>query len=238
MSRSPSSRSAILVRTSGAQVPAVRCVCRLPSRQVQVQDLANHRPLQGHLCRASLVAPDFAGLAGSAIQQLGVHAGAQWAPLEDGDDIAFLHVQTVDLGLEPFAVDDKPVVIFARLDHVTPRVALGPSALVCPGADGGTQGPDEPLTGRGALGSVTNVFGVSARAMRKALIAGAGAPEALAELAKRRLRRKRPVLAEALTGRVTAHHRFMLEARGRYLVFRMAEVAVPRPLSSDSALRA
>jgi hypothetical protein len=46
------------------------------------------------------------------------------------------------------------------------------------------------------------------------------------------------VLAEALTGRVTAHHRFMLEARGRYLVFRIAEVAIPRPLSSDSALRA
>jgi hypothetical protein len=94
-------------------------------------------------------------------------------------------------------------------------------------------------TANSKLGSVvTNVLWVSARAMRKALIAGAGAPEELAELAKRRLRRKRPALAEALTGRIAAHHRFMLEARGRYLVFRMAEVAVPRQLSSDSALRA
>jgi Transposase len=43
------------------------------------------------------------------------------------------------------------------------------------------------------LGSVvTKVLGVSARAMLKALIAGAGAPEELAELAQRRLRRKRP----------------------------------------------
>src|SRR5207244_6171065 len=58
---------------------------------------------------------------------------------------------------------------------------------------------------------VTTVLGVSARAMLKALIAGEGAPEQLAELAQRRLRRKRPALTEALTGRVTAHHRFLLD---------------------------
>jgi transposase len=70
------------------------------------------------------------------------------------------------------------------------------------------------------LGSVvTNVLGVSARAMLKALIAAAGAPEELAELAKRSLRRKRPALAEALTGRVTAHHRFMLEHLLRHIEF-------------------
>jgi hypothetical protein len=40
--------------------------------------------------------------------------------------------------------------------------------------------------------------------MLKALIAGTGAPAEPAELAKRSLRRKRPALAEALTGRVTA----------------------------------
>ena len=62
------------------------------------------------------------------------------------------------------------------------------------------------------LGSVVaNVLGVSARAMLKALIAGAGTPEELADLAQRSLRRKRPVLAEALTGRITAHHRFLLD---------------------------
>src|SRR5205823_12233297 len=43
------------------------------------------------------------------------------------------------------------------------------------------------------LGSVvTTVLGVSARAMLKALITGEGAPEQLADLAKRRLRRKPP----------------------------------------------
>jgi transposase len=55
------------------------------------------------------------------------------------------------------------------------------------------------------LGSVvTDVLGVSARAMLKALIAGTQTPEALAELAQRRMRRKRAALGEALTGRVTA----------------------------------
>jgi transposase len=45
------------------------------------------------------------------------------------------------------------------------------------------------------LGSVvTTVLGVSARAMLQALIAGAGTPEELAELAQRSLRRKRPAL--------------------------------------------
>jgi transposase len=70
------------------------------------------------------------------------------------------------------------------------------------------------------LGSVvTKVLGVSARAMLKALIAGDGAPEELAELAQRSLRRKRPALAEALTGRVTAHHRFMLDHLLRHIEF-------------------
>src|SRR5213595_455274 len=47
---------------------------------------------------------------------------------------------------------------------------------------------------------VTTVLGVSARAMLKALIAGEQAPEQLADLAQRRLRRKRAALGEALTG--------------------------------------
>src|SRR5262249_40500682 len=62
------------------------------------------------------------------------------------------------------------------------------------------------------LGSVVaNVLGVSARAMLKALLAAAGTPDELPHLAQRSLWRKRPVLAEALTGRITAHHRFMLD---------------------------
>jgi transposase len=66
---------------------------------------------------------------------------------------------------------------------------------------------------------VTDVLGVSARAMLKALIAGTGTPEELAELAQRRMRRKRAALGEALTGRVTAHHRFMLDHLLRHIEF-------------------
>jgi transposase len=66
---------------------------------------------------------------------------------------------------------------------------------------------------------VTDVLGVSARAMLKALIAGDHRPEALAELAQRRMRRKRAALGEALTGRVSAHHRFMLEQLLRHVEF-------------------
>src|SRR5262249_20814410 len=86
-----------------------------------------------------------------------------------------------------------------------------------PGADRVLEGPG---TGNIQLGSVaTAVLGVSARAMLKALIAGAGTPAELAELAQRSLRRKRPALAEALTGRVTAHHRFLLAQLLRHIEF-------------------
>jgi transposase len=57
----------------------------------------------------------------------------------------------------------------------------------------------------------TDVLGESGRDMIRALIAGQTDPEAMAELARRRLRAKIPALREALQGRVTAHHRFMLQ---------------------------
>ena len=55
----------------------------------------------------------------------------------------------------------------------------------------------------------TDITGVSSRAMLEALIAGQRDPGALAELARRRLRAKIPVLTEALIGRFTAHHAFL-----------------------------
>src|SRR5262245_46020038 len=74
------------------------------------------------------------------------------------------------------------------------------------------------------LGSVaTEILGVSARAMIKALIAGDQPPAQVAELAQRSLRRKRAVLAEALTGRVTAHHRFLLHHLLRHVLLRHVE---------------
>jgi transposase len=62
------------------------------------------------------------------------------------------------------------------------------------------------------LGSVaTDVLGVSGRDLLRALIAGQDDAEKLAELARRRLRAKLPQLQLALTGRVTAHHRFLVK---------------------------
>src|SRR4051812_49273230 len=55
-----------------------------------------------------------------------------------------------------------------------------------------------------------DLTGVSSRAMLEALIGGQRDPVALADLAKRRLRSKIPELAEALTGRFTEHHGFLV----------------------------
>jgi transposase len=57
---------------------------------------------------------------------------------------------------------------------------------------------------------VTDVMGVSAKAMLRELAAGADDPQALAELAKGRLRNKMKDLEAALSGTVDEHHRFIL----------------------------
>ncbi|SEC73292.1 IS110 family transposase [Rhodococcus koreensis] len=56
----------------------------------------------------------------------------------------------------------------------------------------------------------TDIMGVSGRLMLEALIDGSDDPAAMADLAKRRLRVKIPALTEALTGRFTAHHGFLI----------------------------
>lgn len=56
----------------------------------------------------------------------------------------------------------------------------------------------------------TDVLGASGWDMLEALIAGETDPRKLAELARKRLRAKIPALQEALQGRVTDHHRFLL----------------------------
>ena len=57
---------------------------------------------------------------------------------------------------------------------------------------------------------VSDPFGVSGRAIMTALIAGERDPAVLAELARGRLRAKVGPLTEALTGRFTEHHAFLL----------------------------
>jgi len=55
----------------------------------------------------------------------------------------------------------------------------------------------------------TDALGASGRAMLEAMVAGEEDSEKLAEMSKGLLRNKRELLKQALTGRVTEHHRFM-----------------------------
>jgi transposase len=79
------------------------------------------------------------------------------------------------------------------------------------------------------LGAVApNVLGVSGRAMLEQVVAGETDPAVLAELARGRLRQKLPQLEQALSGRVAAHHRFLLAhhlAHLDYLDERIAQVS-------------
>lgn len=56
----------------------------------------------------------------------------------------------------------------------------------------------------------TDVMGVSGRAMLEAIVQGQSSPAEMAELAQKRMRQKRDLLAKALEGRVKSHHRFVL----------------------------
>jgi transposase len=59
-------------------------------------------------------------------------------------------------------------------------------------------------------GVASDVLGKSGRATLRAIARGQGDPGVLAELARGRLRAKIPQLQEALAGRITDHHRFLL----------------------------
>jgi transposase len=57
----------------------------------------------------------------------------------------------------------------------------------------------------------SDITGVSGRAMLEALVAGERSPDVLADMAKRRMRSKIPELTEALTGRFSDHHAFLVK---------------------------
>lgn len=62
------------------------------------------------------------------------------------------------------------------------------------------------------LGSVaSNILGKSCRAMLESIVLGNTDAEVLADMSLRKMRSKIPELIDALEGRVTEHHRFMLE---------------------------
>jgi transposase len=71
---------------------------------------------------------------------------------------------------------------------------------------------------------VSDIGGVSARAMLKAIVAGTEDPEALAALAKGRMRPKQAELAQALCGRVRDHHRFLIQSHLTHLEFLDAQI--------------
>jgi transposase len=58
--------------------------------------------------------------------------------------------------------------------------------------------------------TISDVLGVSGRAMLRAMIAGQSDPAVLAELSRGRMRSKREQLKLALEGRLSEHHRFLL----------------------------
>jgi len=58
---------------------------------------------------------------------------------------------------------------------------------------------------------MTDVMGVSGRAMLRAMIQGESDPDQLAQLARRSLRGKIPLLQQAARGSLNEHHRFLLE---------------------------
>lgn len=65
----------------------------------------------------------------------------------------------------------------------------------------------------------TDALGASGRAMLKAIIAGEQDTEKLAETARGLLRRRIPQLQQALGGRVSNHHRFLLRELIDHLEF-------------------
>jgi transposase len=65
----------------------------------------------------------------------------------------------------------------------------------------------------------TDIMGVSGRAILAALIQGRADPATMAELAKGRMRTKLPLLEQALTGVVRAHHRRLLAMQLAHIDF-------------------
>ena len=89
---------------------------------------------------------------------------------------------------------------------------------------------------------VTDIRGVSARAILAALIAGETDPVVLAELARGRMRSKREVLAQAVVGRFTPHHAFLIPEHLSQLdyleeaVERVSAEIAQRPADEQAAL--
>lgn len=71
----------------------------------------------------------------------------------------------------------------------------------------------------------SDVVGASGRAMLEAMVKGVADPQALASMAKGRLRQKRPALEEALQGLMEGHQQMMLQSQLRHLDFLDEEIS-------------
>jgi transposase len=83
----------------------------------------------------------------------------------------------------------------------------------------------------------SDIMGVSGRAMLEALIAGKADPATMADLAKRRMRSKIPLLEQALTGVVRDHHRQLLAMQLAHIDF-LDEQIEALNTTIETALRA
>src|SRR5215470_3335562 len=83
----------------------------------------------------------------------------------------------------------------------------------------------------------SDIMGVSGRAMLEALIAGKADPATMANLAKRRMRAKLPLLEQALTGVVRDQHRQLLAMQLAHIDFLDAQIAALNT-TIETALRA
>jgi transposase len=95
------------------------------------------------------------------------------------------------------------------------------------------------------LGDVaTDVLGVSGLAMLRALVLGERDPERLADLARGALKKKRGALTEALFGRFTEHHAFLIGSMLEHIGFLEQQIAAfderisqrVKPFESEIAL--
>lgn len=71
----------------------------------------------------------------------------------------------------------------------------------------------------------SDVLGVSGRAMVEAMVAGESNPQALAQMARAKLRLKIPQLEQSLEGRLTDHHRFLLRSLLDHLAHLEGQIA-------------
>ena len=87
---------------------------------------------------------------------------------------------------------------------------------------------------------ISDIMGLSGRRMIEAMIAGVRNPQKLAQLADRRIKASPKALYDALHGRLTDHHRFMLRLHiGQYdaLASSIAEIDGKRMRRSPRSMR-